>query len=96
MDPEIYPKPEIYDPNRFSPEETEKRHFSSFLPFGLGPRMCIGNRFALILVKVALVKILVNFELKLDQSKTPVPLIFSPSKQLLSPDKGVVVNFKKI
>ena len=49
---------------RFLPEEIAKRDSFSYLPYGQGPRMCPGLKFADLQVKVALVKLLQKFVIK--------------------------------
>jgi len=48
MNPEYWPEPEKFNPERFFPENRKGRHAFAFLPFSLGPRQCIGNNFSLI------------------------------------------------
>jgi cytochrome P450 family 6 len=47
-DPKHYPDPERFDPERFSEVEKKKRPHFSYLPFGEGPRNCIGESYFLI------------------------------------------------
>ncbi|GFV14807.1 hypothetical protein TNCV_4304361, partial [Trichonephila clavipes] len=63
-DPQFFPNPDVFDPDRFTVEERTKRDPYAYLPFGAGPRNCIGMRFALMEIKVCLVYIVANFKLQ--------------------------------
>lgn len=43
MDPDIFPDPEKFDPERFTPEKKKLMHPCYWMPFGEGPRKCLGN-----------------------------------------------------
>ncbi|KAF0313563.1 putative cytochrome P450 6a13 [Amphibalanus amphitrite] len=62
-DEDLYPNPESFDPERYLPNSKEARNSYTYLPFGQGPRNCIGMRFALLQAKVALVALLRKYSL---------------------------------
>ncbi|CAG9821695.1 unnamed protein product [Phaedon cochleariae] len=63
--PHVFPNPLEFNPDRFSPENLEKMHPYAFLPFSLGPRNCIGYKFAYLEMKSVLSAIVRRFELSL-------------------------------
>lgn len=94
-DPEIHFDPEKFDPDRFTSENISKRHPLSFLPFGSGPRNCIGMRFGMVETKIGLATLLSKFKFyKSDQ--TVLPLTFSKKNIVLSPEGGLFLKIEKI
>jgi cytochrome P450 len=71
-----FPDPEKFDPDRFQPER-EKQMKMSYVPFGGGPRVCIGNQFALLEGQLVLATLAqrVTFEAANDRAIEPEPLI---------------------
>ena len=61
-DPEIYPEPEKFKPERFSEEGKKSRDNESYLGFGIGPRNCVAMRFALLEIKLLIAKILSRYQ----------------------------------
>lgn len=64
MDEKYFDDPRRFDPDRFSSEKSGKRPAHAFVPFGVGPRKCLGNRFAFAESYAALVRILRRFRLE--------------------------------
>jgi cytochrome P450 len=75
--PAFWDEPEKFDPERFSPEHSAKRHPFAYFPFGGGPRLCIGNNFALMEATLILAMIVQRYELLLvaDQVIEPQPVV---------------------
>lgn len=92
-DPQYYPEPEKFDPERFSEENKHNINPSAYLPFGIGPRNCIGMRFALIEVKTVLYHLLLNFSFEATE-KTQIPLKLSKSMIAMNSEKGIWLELK--
>ncbi|XP_060117002.1 cytochrome P450 3A19-like [Heteronotia binoei] len=88
-DPEYWPEPEEFRPERFSKENKEAIDPYIFLPFGAGPRNCIGMRFALLTLKVALVILLQRYSFRTCK-ETQVPLELD-TKGFMQPKKPKMV-----
>ncbi|XP_037691962.1 thromboxane-A synthase isoform X2 [Choloepus didactylus] len=89
-DPEFWPHPETFDPERFTAEACRLRRPFTYLPFGAGPRSCLGVRLGLLEVKLTLLHILRKFQFKACP-ETQVPLQLE-SKSALSPKNGVYIK----
>ncbi len=78
----LWKSPEKFNPERFN-ENREKRTNFSYLPFGGGPRLCIGNQFAKLEISLVLYHLLKKYKLSLDRNQQVImhPLITLKPKQ---------------
>ena len=91
--PEIWPEPDKFDPERFSPENKETRHKFAYMPFGIGPRNCVGMRLALFEVKLAIVTLLQRYRIE-PSEKLQVPPKIGTSF-IVKPANGVCVKLTR-
>ncbi|XP_038676349.1 cytochrome P450 3A8-like [Scyliorhinus canicula] len=89
-DPAYWPEPEEFRPERFSKENREPRDPCIFLPFGMGPRNCIGMRFAQLSIKMALASLLQHLTL-VPCEETPIPLELDVT-EIMQPKKPIILN----
>ena len=85
--PEYWPNPDKFDPERFNPNNEQSYPTFAYLPFGEGPRNCIGKRLALLEAKMTLVAILRDLHFKRN-ADTEVPLDLSVGITM-SPKNGI-------
>lgn len=94
-DPKYYPEPDKFDPERFSDKNKHSIKHHTYLPFGIGPRNCIGSRFALLECKIFFYHLLLNFEL-VPTEKTRVPLELVKSSFVPKIEGGNWLGIKRI
>lgn len=94
-DPELFPDPDTFNPDRFSEENKGNIVPFSYLPFGDGPRVCLGTRFALMQSKVGLAMLLKEFKFAVD-GKTKLPMSFDKKNIILAADGGLWLTATKI
>jgi cytochrome P450 len=89
--PAYWHDPERFDPDRFTDEASAGRHRFLYIPFGAGPRGCIGREFAMVELTLTLVMALQRYELAL----VPGQRVGTKANITLCPDPGVRVTLKR-
>src|SRR5262245_127634 len=89
--PACWTDPERFDPERFTPERAASRPKFAYLPFGGGPRQCIGNQFAMIEAQLVLATLAQRYRLRLAPAAAvePWPLV------TLRPRHGVPMQIER-
>jgi cytochrome P450 len=86
--PDFWEQPERFDPDRMHPDRKKERPAGAYIPFGAGPRLCIGYSFAMMEMQVVLAMMARQFVL------TPAPGAAPRAKALITlrPDPGVTLK----
>ncbi|KAJ8728457.1 hypothetical protein PYW08_016842 [Mythimna loreyi] len=92
-DPQYFPNPDKFDPERFSDENKHNIQPFTYMPFGVGPRNCIGSRFALCEIKVMAYQILQHMEIS-PYEKTTIPAKLSKENANLVLEGGHWLRFR--
>ncbi|KAF7285756.1 cytochrome P450 6k1-like isoform X2 [Rhynchophorus ferrugineus] len=94
-DSKYFPDPEKFDPERFQNMSNFNNDGFSYIPFGAGPKNCIGARFGLLSLKIGLSTIMSKYEL-CPSSHTPSKMQFEPKHVFLQSAKGTALEFRPL
>lgn len=92
-DPTYFPNPDKFDPERFSDENKHNIQPGTYLPFGIGPRNCIGSRFALMEIKTMMYFLVLHFSIEKNE-KTQIPLKLKKTPFAIAVENGVQLEFR--
>ena len=95
-DEKFYPDPRKFDPSRFCNENSVGKSIIDrpYLPFGDGPRYCIGQKMAKLFVKIGICSIIQQYHVDLDDRHIGKELKFSTGSFQLTPANGVHLKFR--
>lgn len=94
-DERYYPDPHTFNPDNFSPDKVAERDSILHMPFGDGPRICIGMRFGKMQALVGLAVLLKNFKFEVCE-QTQIPIKFQKESFLCSSEKGIHLRVTKV
>jgi len=84
-----WPNPEEFDPERFTKEEMKLRTPFTYLPFGGGPRVCIGQHYAMLQILMILSELIRRYDFELVSGQT----IEARPMVILRPKSGIRMTF---
>ncbi|XP_052861038.1 cytochrome P450 6g1-like [Anopheles cruzii] len=87
-DPKYFPNPHQFDPERFAKENLHQIQPCTYMPFGVGPRTCLGSHFGTLQIKIALVKLLAQYRIERSVS-TPETLTYRKNAFTLHSNEGL-------
>lgn len=96
MDAKYFPEPEKFIPERFSDENKEKINRFAYLPFGEGPRKCLGSKFGSLQTKMSIIAIVHNFNLSVNEETPKFPWDLDGMGVMNVPLGGLWLNFDRI
>ncbi|XP_046666471.1 probable cytochrome P450 6a21 [Homalodisca vitripennis] len=91
-DPQYYPSPEQFNPDRFAGNNYKPS--ATFLPFGHGPKICIAVKFAMLIVKVCLARILSSYTIRLS-NKMVLPMCLDSEASSPKIKGGLWLEFRE-
>ncbi|XP_035895858.1 cytochrome P450 6g1-like isoform X2 [Anopheles stephensi] len=90
-DPKYFPDPERFNPERFAKENLDQIQPCTYMPFGVGPRTCLGSHFGTLQIKIALMKLLSHY--RIDRSpSTPERLTYRKNAFTLNSNEGLYAD----
>ncbi|XP_060658143.1 cytochrome P450 6a2-like [Drosophila nasuta] len=94
-DEDFYTEPTKFDPDRFSADEVANRDSVEWLPFGDGPRNCVGMRFGQMQTRIGLAQLIQNFKFSVCD-ETDIPLNYDPKPFVLGTIGGINVRVERV
>ncbi|KAH8354947.1 hypothetical protein KR093_002666, partial [Drosophila rubida] len=94
-DERYWPEPEKFDPERFAAENRHSLNQDAYMPFGIGPRNCIGMRLGLLQTKLGLVHLLRNHRVRACE-KTKKTIEFAAMAAVLIPKDEVFLKLERV
>ncbi|CAN8008118.1 unnamed protein product [Ixodes pacificus] len=94
-DPQYWPEPNKFDPDRFSPENKGSYRKTAFQPFGVGPRCCVGYKLALVQALYITARMVADFKMELGEAQKGV-IEMRSSGMMAAPGNGPWIKFTRL